>query len=141
MLGVSRVGYLLATNRQIPSAVGRLHPRWGTPYVVIGFGRRGAAALVVPRDLELLVGIYAFGAMLAFTIAHVSVIALRFREPDRPRAYSVPLSVTVRGAKVPLPAVIGARAGRRRAGSPCSCSTRAHATWAPAGCSAGWCFT
>ena len=36
MLGVSRLGYLLATNRQIPSAVGRLHPRWGTPYVIIG---------------------------------------------------------------------------------------------------------
>ena len=108
MLGVSRLGYLLATNRQIPSAIGRLHPRWGTPYVIIGTAALAAAALVVPRDLELLVGIYAFGAMLAFTIAHVSVIALRFREPDRPRAYSVPLSVNFRGAKVPIPAVIGA---------------------------------
>ena len=108
MLGVSRLGYLLATNRQIPSAVGRLHPRWGTPYVIIGTAAVAAAALVVPRDLELLVGIYAFGAMLAFTIAHVSVIALRFREPNRPRAYSVPLSVNFRGAKVPIPAVIGA---------------------------------
>jgi APA family basic amino acid/polyamine antiporter len=108
MLGVSRLGYLLATNRQIPSAIGRLHPRWGTPYVIIGAAALGAAALVVPRDLELLVGIYAFGAMLAFTIAHVSVIALRFREPNRPRAYSVPLSVNFRGAKVPIPAVIGA---------------------------------
>jgi APA family basic amino acid/polyamine antiporter len=108
MLGVSRVGYLLATNRQIPSAVGRLHPRWGTPYVIIGTAALAAAALVVPRDLELLVGIYAFGAMLAFTIAHVSVIALRFREPNRPRAYAVPLSVNFRGAKVPIPAVIGA---------------------------------
>ena len=43
--GVSRVGYSLATNRQIPSAVGRLHPRWGTPFVIIGAGgrRRGRA--------------------------------------------------------------------------------------------------
>jgi APA family basic amino acid/polyamine antiporter len=108
MLGVSRVGYLLATNRQIPSAIGRLHHRWGTPFVVIGAAAVGAAALVIPRDLDLLVGIYAFGALLAFTIAHVSVIALRFREPNRPRGYTVPLSVTVRGAKVPLPAVLGA---------------------------------
>jgi basic amino acid/polyamine antiporter, APA family len=108
MLGVSRVGYLLATNRQIPSAIGRLHHRWGTPWVIIGAAALAAAALVVPRDLELLIGIYAFGAMLAFTIAHVSVIALRFREPNRPRAYSVPLSVSFRGAKVPIPAVIGA---------------------------------
>jgi len=108
MLGVSRVGYSLATNRQIPSAIGRLHGRWGTPYVVIGAATVAAAALVLPTDLEFLVGIYAFGAMLAFTIAHASVIALRFSEPERERAYRIPLSVTVRGAAVPVPAVVGA---------------------------------
>jgi APA family basic amino acid/polyamine antiporter len=108
MLGVSRVGYGLATNRQIPSAIGRLHPTFGTPFVVIAFAAVGAAALVIPRDLELLVGIFAFGALLAFTIAHVSVIGLRYREPNRPRAYEVPLSVTIRGGRVPIPAVLGA---------------------------------
>jgi APA family basic amino acid/polyamine antiporter len=108
MLGVSRVGYGLATNRQIPSAVGQLHERFGTPFVVIGFAAVAAAALVLPRDPELLIGIYAFGALLAFTIAHVSVIALRFRERDRERVYRVPVSITIRGAAVPLPAVAGA---------------------------------
>jgi APA family basic amino acid/polyamine antiporter len=108
MLGVSRVGYSLATNRQIPSAVGRLHGRWGTPYVVIGAAALIAAALVLPTNLDFLVGIYAFGAMLAFTIAHASVIALRFREPDRKRPYRIPLSIAVRGANVPIPAVVGA---------------------------------
>jgi len=107
MLGVSRVGYSLATNRQIPSAVGRLHEGWGTPYVIIGAAAIAAAALVLPTNLEFLVGIYAFGAMLAFTIAHASVIALRFRERGRDRPYSVPLSVNVSGVPVPLPAVIG----------------------------------
>jgi APA family basic amino acid/polyamine antiporter len=108
MLGVSRVGYSLATNRQIPSAVGRLHPRWGTPFVIMGAAALAAAALVLPNDLELLVGIYAFGALLSFTIAHLSVIALRYREPTRERGYRVPLSVRFRGASVPLPAVLGA---------------------------------
>jgi basic amino acid/polyamine antiporter, APA family len=108
MLGVSRVGYSLATNRQIPSAVGRLHGRWGTPYVIIAAAAIAAAGLVLPTDLEFLVGIYAFGALLAFTIAHVSVIALRFRERDRERPYRVPLSITISGASVPLPAVVGA---------------------------------
>jgi APA family basic amino acid/polyamine antiporter len=108
MLGVSRVGYSLATNRQIPSALGRLHGRWGTPYVVIGAATMIAAALVLPTNLDFLVGIYAFGAMLAFMIAHASVIALRFREPDRERPYRVPMSIAVRGAQVPIPAVVGA---------------------------------
>jgi APA family basic amino acid/polyamine antiporter len=108
MLGVSRVGYTLATNRQIPSAVGRLHDRWGTPYVVVGLASLAAAALVIPTDLELLIGIYAFGALLAFTIGHVSVLKLRFREPQRERPYLVPLSIPFRGAMVPLPTALGA---------------------------------
>jgi len=108
MLGVSRVGYSLATNRQIPSAIGRLHERWGTPYVIIAAAAAAAAGLVLPTNLEFLVGIYAFGALLAFTIAHVSIIALRFREPDRERPYSVPWSIAVSGGSIPVPAVIGA---------------------------------
>jgi APA family basic amino acid/polyamine antiporter len=108
MLGVSRVGYSLATNRQIPSAVGRLHGHFGTPWVVIAAAALAAGALVIPTDLELLVGIYAFGALLAFTIAHLSVIALRYREPARERTYAVPLSVTAGRARLPVPAVVGA---------------------------------
>jgi basic amino acid/polyamine antiporter, APA family len=108
MLGVSRVGYSLATNRQIPSAVGRLSGRWGTPYVVIAVAAVGAAALVLPVDLELLIGIYAFGALLAFMIAHLSVIALRYREPRRDHGYMMPLSVPFRGGRLPLPATLGA---------------------------------
>lgn len=108
MLGVARVGYSLATHRQIPTVVGRLHPRWGTPFVIMSCAAVAAAALVLPTNLELLVGIFAFGALLSFTIAHLSVIVLRFREPNRDRGYRVPLSLPFRGATVPLPAVLGA---------------------------------
>ncbi|HEU4702986.1 MAG TPA: universal stress protein [Conexibacter sp.] len=108
MLGISRLAYGLATNRQIPSALGRLHPARGTPYVLIGLAALVAAALTVPADIDFLVGIYAFGAMLAFTIAHLSIVRLRYREPDRERPYAVPLSVRVRGGSLPLPAVVGA---------------------------------
>ena len=108
MLGLSRLSYSLATNRQIPSSIGRLHPRYGTPIVVIVLAAALAGALVVPRDLEFLVGIYAFGAMLAFLIAHVSLCALRYREPDRPRPYRIPLSIRLGGGALPLPAVLGA---------------------------------
>src|SRR5436190_5136786 len=107
MLGLSRLAYLLATNRQIPSALGRLHPVRSTPYVVIVLGALVAVVLVIPLDLEFLVAAYAFGSLLAFTIAHLSVIVLRFREPDRDRPYRIPLSIGVRGSSVPVPAVVG----------------------------------
>jgi APA family basic amino acid/polyamine antiporter len=104
MLGLSRLAYSLATNRQIPSAVGRLHPRRSTPYVVITIAAGLAIGLTVPSDLDFLVAIYAFGAMLALTIAHLSVIVLRWREPDRDRPYRMPLNV----GKLPIPAALGA---------------------------------
>jgi APA family basic amino acid/polyamine antiporter len=107
MLGLSRLAYSLSTNRQIPSALGALHPKRSTPYVLICIAGVMAAALVVPEDLEFLVGIYAFGAMLAFTIAHLSVCRLRYSEPERDRPYKVPLSVRVGGGQLPLPAVLG----------------------------------
>jgi basic amino acid/polyamine antiporter, APA family len=111
MLGLSRLAYSLATNNQIPSAVGRLHPQHATPFVVILIAAVLAAALLMPRDLEFLMGICAFGALLAFTIAHVSICVLRYREADRPRPYRIPLSVRVGGGDLPLPAVLGALMG------------------------------
>ena len=71
MLGLSRLGYSLALNRQVPSLVGRLHPTYSTPVVIIAAGALLALALIVPGDLEFLAGIYAFGATLAFTIVHL----------------------------------------------------------------------
>jgi APA family basic amino acid/polyamine antiporter len=103
MLGLSRLGYSLALNRQIPSLLGRLHPTRSTPVVMIALGTLLALALVVPTDLDFLVGAYAFGATLAFTIVHASVIALRYREPDRDRPYRMPLNV----GRLPLTAVVG----------------------------------
>ncbi len=108
MLGLSRLAYSLSTNRQIPSGLGRLHPVRSTPYVLIIFAGLIAAALVAPENLDFLIGIYAFGAMVAFTIAHLSICRLRYTEPARDRPYKIPLSVSFRGGELPLPALFGA---------------------------------
>jgi basic amino acid/polyamine antiporter, APA family len=107
MLGVSRLGYSLALNRQIPSRIGYLHPRTSTPVVIIGTGAVIALLLLLTADLEFLLGISAFGATLAFTIVCLSVCRLRWREPDRDRPYRMPFNVRVRGGELPVPAALG----------------------------------
>jgi len=107
MLGLSRLAYSLATNRQIPSLVGRLHPRRSTPYVTITIAALVAFGLTLSADVEFLAGIFAFGALLAFTIAHLSVIVLRFREPERTSAFRIPLGVRLGRGSIPLPAALG----------------------------------
>jgi basic amino acid/polyamine antiporter, APA family len=108
MLGVSRLGYSLALNRQIPSRIGYLHPQRATPVVIIGIGTALALLLLLTADLEFLLGISAFGATAAFTLVCLSVCRLRWREPDRDRPYRMPFNVRVGGGELPVPAALGA---------------------------------
>ncbi len=108
MLGVSRHIYTLAINRQIPSWLGKLHRRTATPYVAITLSGLIAIGLIVPTNVKLLAGIYAFGATLAITIAHLSIIRLRVKAPDKPRPFRVPLGIRWGKAELPLPAIVAA---------------------------------
>jgi APA family basic amino acid/polyamine antiporter len=108
MLGLSRHVYVLATNRQIPSWAGKLQRTHATPYIAIGIAAVLAFALAIPGDIEFLAGVYAFGALLAATIAHLSIIRLRASDPDRERPFSVPWNVGIRGHRLPLPAIFAA---------------------------------
>ncbi len=108
MLGVSRHIYTLAINRQIPSWLGKLNSRHATPHVAIAISGLIAIGLVVPTNVKLLAGLYAFGAMLAVTIAQLSIIRLRIVKPDRPRPFRVPLDVAWGTARLPAPALFGA---------------------------------
>ena len=107
MLGLSRHVYVLATNRQIPSWLGKLGGRRSTPHIAILIAAAITIGLVLPGDIELLAGVFAFGAMLAISIAHLSLIRLRFTDPDRDRPYAVPFGVRFRGVSVPVPALVG----------------------------------
>jgi APA family basic amino acid/polyamine antiporter len=106
MLGLSRLGYALAVNRQIPSRFGFLHPTRATPVGIIAFGAVTAICLTIPADLEFLAASAAFGATIAFTIVGASVVRLRYKEPDRDRPYRMPLNVPFRGGALPIPAVL-----------------------------------
>ena len=107
MMGVSRLAYSLATNRQIPSAVGRLHRQRSTPWVAMTVCALIAFGLVLTSDVDFLAGIFAFGATLAFAIAHASVIRLRFREATARRPYRMPFSIKLGSGSIPLPALLG----------------------------------
>ena len=107
MLGLSRHAYTLAVNRQIPSWLGKLGLGHQTPHVAILVGAAIAIGLVIPTDVELLAGIYAFGATLAITIAHFSIVRLRVTDPERRRPFVTPFSIPFGQARLPLPALAG----------------------------------
>jgi APA family basic amino acid/polyamine antiporter len=108
IIGVSRLVYSMGLHRQVPDRLRQLHPHFGTPWIgIIVFGGIACVTLI-PGKAEFLGNMYAFGAMLSFTIAHLAVIRLRNSEPDHDRPYRGPWNVTVRGYELPLFAVLGA---------------------------------
>src|SRR3954451_752124 len=108
LIGISRLSWSLAEHRQLPLAFARVHKRYRTPWFTIAFFSFLAVLLLIPGKTDFLGNLYSFGAMLSFTTAHVAVIALRFKEPDRKRPYRVPWNVRFRGVDVPRAAVLGA---------------------------------
>jgi len=108
LIGVSRLTYSMGQHRQLPERLRQLHPRFRTPYVAITVFGLVACLTILPGKATFLGRVYAFGAMLSFTIAHLAVIGLRMREPDRERPYRGPGTVTVRRRTLPLFAVFGA---------------------------------
>jgi basic amino acid/polyamine antiporter, APA family len=107
MIGVSRLAYSMGQHRQLPEQLRALHPRFRTPYVAVMVFSLVACVTILPGQADFLGTIYAFGAMLSFTIAHLAVIALRIKEPDRERPYRGPGKLRVRGRELPLFALIG----------------------------------
>jgi APA family basic amino acid/polyamine antiporter len=107
LIGISRLSWSLAEHRQLPGLFSRLHPTFRTPWFTIVFFSILAAMLLLPGETTLLGNLYSFGAMLSFTTAHVAVVALRFKDPDRERPYRMPWNVRIRGRPIPMTAVLG----------------------------------
>jgi APA family basic amino acid/polyamine antiporter len=107
IIGVSRLVYSMGLHRQVPDRLRQLHPHYGTPWIGILLFGAVACVAMIPGKAAFLGNMYAFGAMLSFTIAHVSVIRLRGRYPDFKRPYTGPGNVPFRGYSLPLFAVFG----------------------------------
>jgi basic amino acid/polyamine antiporter, APA family len=107
LIGVSRLVYSMGIHRQMPDQLRRLHPRFRTPWIgILVFGVI-AILITIPGQADFLGNLYAFGAMLSFTIAHLAVLRLRHTQRDFPRSYRGPGNVNVRGYDLPLFAVVG----------------------------------
>jgi APA family basic amino acid/polyamine antiporter len=107
LIGVSRLTYSMGLHRQLPERLRAVHPKFRTPYIAILIFSVVAMITLIPGKTAFLATLYSFGAMLSFTIAHVSVIKLRQKYPDAERGWKPPLNFSVRGVSIPFTAVFG----------------------------------
>ncbi|TMK75771.1 MAG: APC family permease [Actinobacteria bacterium] len=107
LIGVSRLTFSMGHYRQLPERLRQVHPRFNTPYIAIIVFSGVAALTMVPGKTDFLATLYSFGAMLSFTVAHISVLRLRQRFPDVKRGWKPPFNFRFRGVELPLTAVLG----------------------------------
>ena len=108
VIGASRITYAMATYRQLPEVFRRLHPKFKTPWLsLVVFGGLFSIIVLLPGQTAFLGDMYAFGAMLSFTIAHLAVIALRVRAGRDDEGFEARPNLRVRGVNWPLFAIFG----------------------------------
>jgi APA family basic amino acid/polyamine antiporter len=94
-LGQARIFMAMARDGLLPPAFARVHPRFHTPHVAtiaIGILVGGAAAVA---NIDEMVDLTNVGTLFAFVLVCIGVSVLRFKQPDRPRPFRVPLGPLV----------------------------------------------
>lgn len=107
MLGASRLAYYMGRREQLPAAISKVSERSRVPFNAILVFSVIAGGLIATGRIDLLADLYAFGAVLAYTAAHASIIALRVKEPDLPRPFKIPLNIKIKNREIPVTAIIG----------------------------------
>lgn len=113
LMGASRLSFNMGEFYQLPNFFYRTHKKYRTPVVSLAiFGALAGIVICWSRGkLHFLADLYNFGAMLAFFSAHLSLIVLRFKQPELERPFRAPLNVRIKkGVTVPITAIIGALA-------------------------------
>src|SRR4051812_34135494 len=68
LIGLSRLTYWMGQYRQLPDKLRALHPKFRTPYIALMVFGLVACVTMLPGQAAFLGQIYAFGAMLSFTM-------------------------------------------------------------------------
>jgi APA family basic amino acid/polyamine antiporter len=90
LIGLSRVAFAMARNKQLPKSIARVSSRFGTPYISILTMGALLTALAFVLDLKQAAAITSFSILCVHLTVNVSAINLRRRKAG-PTKFRVPL--------------------------------------------------
>ncbi|WP_448810838.1 APC family permease [Agromyces bauzanensis] len=130
--GIGRTALAMARDRELPSALAAVHPRFQVPYLAEITVAVAVIVLILVADLRGAIGFSSFGVLVYYLIANLSAVTQPRADRRVPRALSIAGGVgcLVLVATLPLPSILGglavfaagvlvrlvARAVRRRRG-------------------------
>ncbi|WP_182113884.1 MULTISPECIES: amino acid permease [unclassified Actinotalea] len=90
MLGQSRVLFAMARDHLLPPGLARVHPKFGTPWLITVVVTACVAGLAGFVPLETLSELVSIGTLFAFAVVCIGVLVLRRTRPDLPRSFRTP---------------------------------------------------
>jgi len=90
MLGQARVLFAMARDGLLPRSLAKVHPKFGTPYVITLVTGAFVAILAGIVPLSELSKLVSIGTLFAFVLVSAGVIILRRTRPELQRSFRVP---------------------------------------------------
>ncbi len=104
LLGGSRIVYGMADAGSLPKKLARVHHLFKTPWTAILGIACFSSVFVFLGDIAMVANIANFMIFIVFFVVNISLIKLRYTEPERSRPFRVPFSI----GRLPLFPTLGA---------------------------------
>ena len=98
-LGQPRIFFSMARDGLLPQWFAKVHPKYRTPHVTTILTGVLVGLFSMFVSIDEMVDLTNIGTLFAFVLVCIGIIVLRYREPNRPRAFKTPL--------VPLVPILG----------------------------------
>jgi APA family basic amino acid/polyamine antiporter len=89
--GQPRIFFAMARDGLLPQWAARIHPRTRIPYTTTLLTGIFVALWALIGDAAETYDLTNIGTLFAFMLVSIGVLVLRYREPERPRPFKVPL--------------------------------------------------
>ena len=89
----SRILYGMAYNKSLPLSLGKIHSKTKTPWIAVIGILITSIAFALIGDIVIVANITVFAVVITFAMINLSVIVLRYTEPDLKRSFKVPVNI------------------------------------------------
>lgn len=89
----SRILYGMARNKSLPLLLGKIHSKTKTPWIAVIGILITSIAFTLIGDIVIVANITVFAVVITFAMINLSVIVLRYTEPDLERSFKVPINI------------------------------------------------
>jgi len=89
----SRILYGMAHNKSLPLSLSKIHSKTKTPWIAVIVILITSVAFALIGDIVIVANITVFAVVVTFAMINLSVIVLRYTEPNLERSFKVPVNI------------------------------------------------